>query len=258
MATPLAARAIIITRTDQGNKALRRRLELLGARVIEFPAVRIEPPKSWKEVDGTISGIEEFDWVVFTSSNGAKYFVERLLSRRGNRALNTIQNSNRPLFACVGPETARTVEMYGLKCALVPKEFLTERLGEILSERVASAGRVLLARSEIANNAIERILTAKGATVINVSVYRTTAAEPIDQAALVGSTDIIFASPSAVRAFSDENTVNKINSGGVSVHCIGPVTSKAAIDCGMKVATVSEIHTIDGLIDTLVSYVSKS
>ena len=255
---PLTGRTVIVTRTDQGNEALRKMLELRGAKVIEYPAVRIAPPESWEKVDEAIMKLADFDWIVFTSSNGVSMFFDRLLSTNRKRTLDIVRSAKEPLFACVGPSTSKTLESYGLKCSLLPDKYLTERLAESLAPKLNRGNRILLARSEIANKKMSRILRTTGATINDLVVYRTLSHESYGPDDLPqGATDIVFASPSAVRAFSQSRTVGKIRSDRLSVHCIGPVTAKAAVDFGIEVTTVSKIHTTDGLVEAMIAYVES-
>ncbi|MDG6994952.1 MAG: uroporphyrinogen-III synthase [Nitrososphaerota archaeon] len=255
---PLAGRTVIVTRTDKGNESLRKMLELRGAKVIECPAVRIAPPESWEKVDEAIMELADFDWVVFTSSNGVRTFLERLLSTNRKRILEIVRSAQEPLFACVGPSTAKTLESYGLKCSLLPDTYLTERLAASLAPKVNRESKILLARSEIANKEMSRVLRTTGAIISDLVVYRTLSHESYGPEDLPQTaTDIIFASPSAVRAFSNPKTVDKIISERLSVHCIGPVTAKAAADFGIDVTTVSQVHTTNGLVEAMIVHMES-
>ena len=254
----LAGRTVIVTRTDQGNEALRKMLELRGAKVIECSAVRIAPPESWKKVDEAIMELVDFDWVVFTSSNGVRTFFDRLLSTNQKRILDMVRSAPQPRFACVGPGTAETLESYGLKCSLLPDKYLTERLAELLVPKLNRGNRILLARSEIANKEMNRILQTTEAKISDLVVYRTLSHDLYGPDDLPqGATDIVLASPSAVRAFSQARTVGKIRSDRLSVHCIGPVTAKAAVHFGIDVTTVSKVHTVNGLMEAMIAHVES-
>ncbi|MDG7001437.1 MAG: uroporphyrinogen-III synthase [Nitrososphaerota archaeon] len=254
----LLGRRIILTRTEHGNETLRNRLELHGAQITDLPAVYIAPPESWDEVDKAARNLASFKWVVFTSSNGVTSFFRRLLSIGRGWVLEDIRTSHTPKFACVGPTTAAALVAYGLECSLMPDEYLTDRLAESLAGKLEKGGQVLLARSEIANKKIDDILASTGASISELTVYRTLPKKSYMPSDLPeGATDIVFASPSAVGAFSNEEMVTHINSRRIDVHCIGPVTAKAAVDRGMEISTVSNIHTAEGLVNTIVSYVES-
>ena len=50
---------------------LAKRLQELGAEVIVQPAIRIGPPPDWRAVDDALARLDQFDWLVFSSVNGA-------------------------------------------------------------------------------------------------------------------------------------------------------------------------------------------
>ena len=59
---------------------MRDELAALGAEVFVQPAIRISDPPDWRPVDAAIARLDEFDWLVFSSGNGVRYFVERVLA----------------------------------------------------------------------------------------------------------------------------------------------------------------------------------
>src|SRR5439155_16043032 len=76
---PLFGQTIVVTRTRQQASDLTRRLEDLGAAVIEAPTIELSPPKDWSDVDASLRRICEFDWVIFTSANGVSFAKRRML-----------------------------------------------------------------------------------------------------------------------------------------------------------------------------------
>ena len=70
---PLSGRSVVITRAANQNATLRALLEELGADVVEVPLISIEEPEDeGRERDAMLQRIEQFDWVVVTSTNGAE------------------------------------------------------------------------------------------------------------------------------------------------------------------------------------------
>ena len=53
---------------------MKSKLEELGAQVLELPLIRIIPTQDRKLVT-VFSSIATYDWVVFTSANGAREFM---------------------------------------------------------------------------------------------------------------------------------------------------------------------------------------
>ena len=73
---PLFGRRIVLTRASGQKSKMRCRLEELGAEVIDLPLIKIEPAEDRKLVAEVFAGIATYEWVVFTSANGAKAFME--------------------------------------------------------------------------------------------------------------------------------------------------------------------------------------
>ncbi len=249
---PLIGRKILVTRTEEGNKRERQKLESLGADVIELSTIAIHPPTSWNEIDAAIHDIEEFDWILFTSPNGVRAFFQRLHQVSGNKKLDTN-------FACVGPATKAELELHGYLPAFVPSEYLTEKLGDQLSGNFLLDGkRILLARAEVASKGIREALEKSGAFVTEAAVYRTLPKKGIDgEDILDGVTDITMTSPSTVEGLLTCVDSKEIKSRQIRVHCIGPVTARKAEERGLHVDSIANVHTIEGLVMDLVGSQKK-
>jgi len=67
---PLFEKTVLLTRARSQVSRLKKVLEHQGARVLEYPAIRILPPQDWKPLDLALNSMNSFDWVLFTSTNG--------------------------------------------------------------------------------------------------------------------------------------------------------------------------------------------
>ncbi len=80
-------------------------LEELGAEIIEFPTIEIVPPKSWNGLDKSIDRMETYNWLIFTSANGVKFFFKRFFERdKDIRELKGIK------ICAVGSKTAYRID----------------------------------------------------------------------------------------------------------------------------------------------------
>ena len=75
---PLVGRTILVTRPIEQSEGLVESLSELGAAVLVQPAIEIGPPRDWAPADTAIGELDAFDWLVFSSANGVRYFLERL------------------------------------------------------------------------------------------------------------------------------------------------------------------------------------
>jgi uroporphyrinogen-III synthase len=84
-----------------------------------------------------------------------------------------------------------------------------------------------------------------------VDAYQTRTATP-DAAALeaaAGADIITFTSSSTVDRFLEMAGPARVPA---FVACIGPITAATALDHGLSVDVVAEVHSIDGLVDAIV------
>jgi uroporphyrinogen III methyltransferase/synthase len=247
----LAGRRIVVTRPREDVR-LRCLLEAEGAEVLELPAIRIAPPADYAALDGALSRIGEYAWIIFTSRNGVAAVIERLARRgAGPEALRGAQ------LAVIGPGTEDALRAHGLHAALSPAEFRAEALVEAFGRLRVRGLRMLLPRAEVARSVLPDGLRALGATVDVVAAYRTEPAVGQAPAVLAavreGRVDAVtFTSSSAVRHFVRLAGPEGLQGAGRAlVACIGPVTAETARESGLRVGAVAAAYTLRGLVDAL-------
>jgi uroporphyrinogen-III synthase len=262
---PLEGRKILLTRTREGNIVLKKKLEQLGASVVDFPSIEIHPPSNLEQLDKAIKSVSEFDWILFTSASGVRTFFKRLREKSGGSVSLVARNENKRFakvkFACIGPGTATALkEEAGIEASFVPKNFLTENLALELCEKFdVRSKKILIVRAENAERRIGPIFSEHGADkVMEVSSYRTSpthGGNGYPQIEVNGVTDVTFASPSSVDSLVKAGLSGEdLRKEEIAVHCIGPVTAKRALERGFRVNTVAKVHTIDGLVQAIVEY----
>ncbi|MGB9486554.1 MAG: uroporphyrinogen-III synthase, partial [Terriglobia bacterium] len=127
---PLFGRRIAITRTREQAGTLREQLTSLGAEVVEIPTIEIRDPASWEPLDSAIRRLEEFDYLLLTSANGARNFLRRLEAcGRDVRDLKGL------IIGAIGPATAEEFAKSGVKVDLTPRAYVAEGLLEALGDR---------------------------------------------------------------------------------------------------------------------------
>lgn len=239
--TALRPSAIVITRSQQGNEELAERLRKIGLEPITVETISFAPPDDWKEVDQLLRRMAEFDWVVFTSSTGVRYFGDRM-----NFLSLPLPWKGNPSVAAVGPQTARALSGLGVRTDFVPSGYTTSILGEALPAEAGS--RVLLLRADIADRELSRRLVGRGFRVEEAAIYRTLPAKgPNPDITNAGM--IVFASPSAVSGFCARMTQQKLRAAKeLKAVCIGPVTEAAARKNGFLNTTRPESYTLDAVV----------
>ncbi|MBN2284767.1 MAG: uroporphyrinogen-III C-methyltransferase [Deltaproteobacteria bacterium] len=254
---PLFGKGVLITRPEEQSGELVELLSRAGARVISFPTIGIVPPENYDALDRSIEHIEEYQWIIFTSANGVRSFLLRLMEKGGDvRDLKGIR------FCAIGPATARMLEERGISVDAVPGEYLSEGVVEVLKTYDMKGTRVLLPRAERARDVIPEGLAGMGATVDVVTAYRTVSSgrDGAELAGLLeeGRIDVItFTSPSTVKHFMEILGNVSVLPGSTRIACIGPVTKSAAEKAGLTVDIMQGPYVIEGLVEAMVRYFEK-
>lgn len=234
---PLFNRTVLITRPKHQARELRRLLERKGAQVISAPAIEIEEPPDFGELDRAVDSLEDYDYLVFTSVNGVTAFFKRLFDKNLDaRALAGLAT------VCIGPRTAAELEQYHVKCDRMPKKFVAEELLEVFPQDLKGK-RVLIPRALEAREVLPQGLRDRGARVDVVPAYVTRCAKgPVP---LLERVDVaVFTSSSAVDHF-----LKRVNlPAGCRVASIGPITTRTLGEHGLNVDAEAEEHTIPGLV----------
>ena len=252
----LAGRTVVITRAADQAGELTRLLVEQGARVEVFPTIEIVAPSSWADADRAISRLDRYHWIIFTSVNGVTAFAARL------RALGLEPDALGGSRICtIGPKTAAAVERIGRKADVIPAKYQAEYLVEAFEGQGLAGTRFLLPRAEEAREVIPERLSAGGAEVDVVSVYRTVAPaggerRGRDLFLSGGVSAVTFTSSSTVRnfvaIFGGDETRAVLSD--VTVACIGPITADTARAQGLDVQVEAQTYTMEGLTEALVRY----
>jgi uroporphyrinogen III methyltransferase/synthase len=163
--------------------------------IVHRPIVKCVALEDYSLLDGIIKTIENFDWLVFTSANGVRFFFERLLlSGLDARALRSAK------VAVIGKTTARRLISFGILADLVPETESSAGLLEEFKRLDMQGKKVLLPQAAASSEELREGLAAMGAIVQDVPVYQTLEIEPAD-VDLERIDKILFTSGSTVRAF---------------------------------------------------------
>jgi len=183
--------------------------------IIHRPFIKLIAIEDYSAADAVLRDLSPYDWIVFTSTNGVKFFFERLNAvGLDSRALS----SNK--VAAIGATTAEMLRGFGVLADMQPKLESSAGLLEEFDKVGIKGGKVLLVKPEVGSPVLFERLTAAGAEVEIVVVYKNIDIEPeptdfdyIDQ--------ILFTSASTVRAFIKRfETVPP----GPKVYCLGQPT----------------------------------
>lgn len=251
----LVGKNVLVTRASSQASSLRKLLEQKGANVLEFPAIKIIPPKSFKKLDEALNSIERFDWIIFTSVNAVESVLGRVQAiKKDIRLFANVK------VAAVGNATAEYLCMRGLRPDLMPKKFTSKALIQSLRVNQVKGKHFLLPRTNIAPESLKDELEKKGAKATEVIAYRTLTGygvperKQLEKWLEADALDYItFTSSSAVRNFMEALAVSQRKQIAKQSRfvSIGPVTTQTIKDYGFKPYREAAEHTIPGLVKTL-------
>jgi uroporphyrinogen III methyltransferase/synthase len=240
---PLFGQRIAVTRDRSQAADLADPLEALGAEVIFLPTIEIHAAANPQPMNDAIERLDSYDWLIFTSANGVRYFIDALdQSKRDLRALKA-------RICAIGPATKAAVEALHLKVDLLPKEYVAESLVEAFAAEDLRGAKILLPRAAVARDLVPRELTNRGAVVYVVEAYRTVAPARI----------ILERKPHWMTFTSSSTVTNFIAAAGrealsgIKIASIGPITSATLREHRIEPTVEAQPHTIGGLIAAIIN-----
>jgi len=248
---PLEGTRIVVTRPLNQSIRFSECLTNLGSQVIQMPTVKISEPSDLQDLDRAVCCLPDFDWVVFTSSNAIHSFTESA-RRMGICLVESLSNTE---VCCVGPETARISESYGMDVETVPMIHTGEAIVELFrSHGDLSGKKFLIPLGSQARPTVSEGLEGLGARVAVVLAYETLPVLKVPSETLTkvqtGVDLLTFTSPSTVQSFHD------LVGGEVCAPAavIGPVTAEQAEKLGYEVVAQATEYSTQGLLKSIVKY----
>ena len=254
---PLYGKRVLVTRARQQASTLSRLLAGLGALPVELPAIDIQPVspgKDSRKLDRAIKNVGDYNWILFTSTNGVDAFFDRLRALKlDSRALTNVK------IGAIGPATAQSLGTRGIIPDYLPAVYTTRGILDGLKKHKVSGQRFLLPRADIADKELTDGLALLGAKVDEVTTYRTIpATEAIARAKKMlksGEIDMItFTSSSTVTNLVSAFRGEKLAVNGARIACIGAKTAETAAKAGLKVDILAREATIPGLVAAIEEY----
>ena len=181
-----------------------------------------------EQVSDYFNNPKHYDWIVFTSGNGIKFFFRKLYAAGYDSRIFA-----KTRFAVIGQASAKRLLEFGIKADLCAAVESSKGLLEAFSKIDASGLLFLLPQAEVSSTELPDGLTSQGTEVDNLAVYKTVETE-IGDVDLDYIDQILFSSGSTVRAF-----VNRF--GSVPKH-IEPLC------LGLPTQIVAKQHNIDATI----------
>lgn len=251
----LAGRRIAVTRAREQASELAGRLQALGAEVIELPLITVSKEIDKQMLHDVLVELGGYDWIVFTSANGVRYFFEEF-----HRIFDDIRALGLLRFAAVGETTASAIREQHLRVECMPKVATGEALAaELVATGSLDSAKILVITGNLNRDELVRQLEAARAIVDRLQVYKTEQTDLAQDAAAAdfrarGADAILFASSSAVQSFAAQARALKLATGAKRplAGSIGPHTSDTMKQLGVPVDFTAKTPSLDALVDALV------
>ncbi len=256
----MRGKRVLVAASDNTARKLSSALEAEGAQVIRFQTTELRECADKTALETALARLGEYEWVIFTSANGVRFFAASLDAHRVSK------DERGNLHVCaVGPATARAAKDSGFSVALVPERYLAEGILSALAEvsgglQRLAGHRILLPRAKEARDLLPRELEQAGALVDIVPCYEAVPIEVSDarrQETLEGKLDLLVFTSSAnlgnfVTALGDADARRLLS--GTPVGVLGPIVRATALKFGKEPEIRPEESTIESLLIAIRSY----
>ena len=197
--------------------------------------------------------LEEYDWLVFTSANGVRCFMQKM--RQEKRDIRTLSGKK---FAVIGSGTGEELEKYGIFADCMPEKFEAGQLGEALAKEMKPQEKALFLRAAQGSPKLGEALKKAGRAYEEYPLYELGEDEKRKEEVSreMENLDLLcFGSASGVKSFyqtadtlADEKQ-NRLKE--IPVISIGEKTAQECRKVGVKYLEIAETFTVDGMLECL-------
>ena len=245
----LAGTTIAITRAADQAEEMGRLVEQWGGTAIEIPVIEFRRLDDQAKLADIRSRLGSFDWILFTSTNGIRFFFE---------VIQPDELDPKTRFACVGRKSAAVLKQMLREPDFVPDQFSGDSLAGQLPLG-DSKERVLLPGPVVVNSNLVEGLQQRGAVAERWPIYETRSIRlSAEQLGALRQCDIIsFASPSAVDALVEQLSQQEELLQAKQIACIGSMTAQRCGERGIRVDLVPEEFTAEGMLQAIAERVKS-
>lgn len=247
-----------ITGTPNITDKLMQQLEEMGAATDIISQSLLQVYKDNTAFDQALSSIEQYQWLVFTSTNA----VEQSFLRWKELDLDMRRFAGLK-FAVIGKGTEAALKSQGFHADFIPSEANVTALAEELSSLLEDGdNRILIPRAEQGSEELVNTLEKHAIRYDDIKIYdvREVEQELLPEAEQLQRYDYLtFASASGVRGlFSEMVPEERSKLKTANMVCIGEATKKALVDYGFTNLFVAKEASAPGLVQEIVSCVQAT
>lgn len=249
---PLFGKKVLLTGTPSMVHKLKHVLQPTGAQAVAFSLIHTKGIFS-KELAQVMQSIKEYNWLVFTSSNGVENFFNYLYKE--NIDIRVLANIK---IGVIGEGTKAALLEKGFQSDFVPSKYSSEDFALEWIPTLQKNDKVLLLRAQEASPLLNDKLKKAGISFTDIALYETVydmrKKEELNR--IIEDIDYVtFASASAVKAFAE--MIDDVSVVANKVICIGPVTAKAAEQLKIDIRQSALSYTAEGIRDVLLAEINS-
>lgn len=251
----LENKVFISTRPADQSAELENLLSKESATLVSMPTIEVRPLPLGEFAWQHLKNLDSFNWVVFTSPNGLRYFFARLFELQNHYSL-----PEHLKIAVVGKKTAASLECYGTSASFINLGNTAEDFVVDFFHRVNLGERVLFPIGNLARSVIEDKISKK-AECTRILFYETVLPEVINNEALQLILNdqydmIVLTSPSSCNNLLHLIS-GKIDPVKLRLVCIGQTTSAEVIHNGLEPLITAGTANSQGIYSAILNHFQK-
>ncbi|MEW6702295.1 MAG: uroporphyrinogen-III synthase [Bacteroidota bacterium] len=248
----LKNKTILVTKSKADAEKSVRVLYDEEAQIIYFPTIKVVPVVDSPELINALRVFDEFDYLIFTSSNAVVVFTK--IAEQNELDLSNIK------IAAVGKSTAEKCESFGIRINIIPDEFSARGLINKFSELDLGGKKIFVPCSKLSRDELCYRLTELGAEVLSVPVYDLLQNDlnelrsEYEQIHRTPPDVLVFTSPSSFDNFRKLAGVDDKYFERSLICAIGSTTEQAIRQYGYVVHIVPKIFSLQGAAEAIAKY----
>ena len=251
---PLMGLKIGVTRPAHQCESIAQRVTEMSGHPVIMPLIEINPatPKQTAAITEAVNRLDQFDWLVFSSTNGVDAFFDHL--KRVEKDIRCLAHVK---IAAMGPSVVAALQEKSLNADLLPDTFDSESLAKELGN-LATGKQVLWLKASRSRDILPQALRDAGAQPTELVVYNNEDVADFSADVAQQLTDgrihwVGISSPSIARQLAKLLQTHNIKAENLvtKVAAISPITARAAVESGLKVSAEATIHTWDGILEAI-------
>lgn len=251
----LENKVFISTRPASQSAELENLLSGESATLVSMPTIEVRPLPLNEFALQHLKNLDAFNWIVFTSPNGIRYFFERLFEIQNNYVLPVHLK-----IAVVGKKTAASLECYGTSASFINLGNTAEDFVADFFHRVNLGERVLFPIGNLARTVIEDKISKK-AECTRILFYETVLPDTVNDEALNLIINdqydmIVLASPSGCTNLL-QLIEGKADPAKLRLVCIGQTTAAEVIRNGLEPLITAGSANSQGIHTAILHYFQK-